>query len=398
MAKKLFVIDSATGQKVPFLRGVLVQSLAAVGLSFSDAYKVSQRVRGLLDASEEAWDTVRLGKQVAEELEQGFGAEARRVYEVGKEQDQPVRVTKIGRDEQFSVGLLSRHLEGCGIRHAEAREGARLVQEALRDRGEPVIDRLGLRRVVYETLKATCCAGAADRFLSRCRYDDSGEPLIVLIGGATGAGKSTVAARLAYLLDIVRTQSTDMMREIIRCYLVPHVAPTLGYSSFDAWQGLPEIAHMPRQTMTDNPVVSGFLAQFGTVKVALEATIQRAVKERDDLIVDGVHVLPTLLDLSAVREKAVVVPLVLAVTTIGRLGDQLKRRSREEPDRDSNRHRESLEAIWDLQGFMVDQAEKAGIAVIGNWDLEETVEQVIDEVMWQIVQRFPPDPAVLGGS
>lgn len=398
MAKKLFVIDSATGQKVPFLRGVLVQSLAAVGLSFSDAYKVSQRVRGLLDASEEAWDTVRLGKQVAEELEQGFGAEARRVYEVGKEQDQPVRVTKIGRDEQFSVGLLSRHLEGCGIRHAEAREGARLVQEALRDRGEPVIDRLGLRRVVYETLKATCCAGAADRFLSRCRYDDSGEPLIVLIGGATGAGKSTVAARLAYLLDIVRTQSTDMMREIIRCYLVPHVAPTLGYSSFDAWQGLPEIAHMPRQTMTDNPVVSGFLAQFGTVKVALEATIQRAVKERDDLIVDGVHVLPTLLDLSAVREKAVVVPLVLAVTTIGRLGDQLKRRSREEPDRDSNRHRESLEGIWDLQGFMVDQAEKAGIAVIGNWDLEETVEQVIDEVMWQIVQRFPPDPAVLGGS
>jgi 2-phosphoglycerate kinase len=187
-----------------------------------------------------------------------------------------------------------------------------------------------------------------------------------------------------------------MMREIIRCYLVPHVAPTLGFSSFDAWQGLPEIEPVPRQIMTDNPVVSGFLAQFGTVKVALEATVQRAVKERSDLIIDGVHVLPTRLNLDVVRDKAVVVPLMLAVTTIGRLDDQLKRRSREEPDRDSKRHRESLEGIWDLQGFMVDQAEKAGIPVIGNWDLDETVDQVIDEVMRRITQRFPPDPAVLG--
>lgn len=396
MAKKLLVTDTATGQQVPFLRGVLVQSLVAVGLSFSDAYKVAQRVREALDASAETWDTTRLRSLVAEELEHGVGGEWRRTYEVGKERELRVRVTKSGRDELFSVDLLSRHLEACGIRHEEAREGARLVQESLRDRGDPAIDRLGLRRVIYETLRVACCAGAADRFLSRCRFRDSGEPLIVLVGGATGAGKSTVAARLAYLLDIVRTQSTDMMREIIRCYLMPHVAPTLGFSSFDAWQGLPEIEHMPRQIMTDNPVVSGFLSQFGTVKVALEATIQRAVKERDDLIVDGVHVLPTRLDLSAIGDKAVVVPLVLAVTTIRRLDDQLKRRSREEPDRDSKRHRESLEGIWDLQNFMVDQAEKAGIAVFANWDLDETVAQVIDEVMRQIVQRFPPHPSVLG--
>jgi 2-phosphoglycerate kinase len=396
VAKKLLVTDTATGQQVPFLRGVLVQSLVAVGLSFSDAYEVAQRVREALDASAETWDTTRLRTLVAEELERGVGGEWRRTYEIGKEQELRVRVTKSGRDELFSVDLLSRHLEACGIRHEEAREGARLVQESLRDRGDPAIDRLGLRRVIYETLRVACCAGAADRFLSRCRFRDSGEPLIVLVGGATGAGKSTVAARLAYLLDIVRTQSTDMMREIIRCYLMPHVAPTLGFSSFDAWQGLPEIEHMPRQIMTDNPVVSGFLSQFGTVKVALEATIQRAVKERDDLIVDGVHVLPTRLDLSAIGDKAVVVPLVLAVTTIRRLDDQLKRRSREEPDRDSKRHRESLEGIWDLQNFMVDQAEKAGIAVFANWDLDETVAQVIDEVMRQIVQRFPPHPSVLG--
>jgi len=398
MAKKPFVIDSATGQEVPFLRGVLVQSLVAVGLSFTEAYGIAQRVRELLDASEDTCDTARLRKLVADEIERGFDKERRRAYEIGRDRDRPLLVRKADRKEQFSVGTLNRYLEGCGIRHEEALEVARLVRESLRQRGLRVIDRPGLRRVVQDTLRASCGADAADRFLSRCRFKDSGEPLIVLIGGATGAGKSTVASRIAYLFDIVRTQSTDMMREIIRCYLVPHVAPTLGFSSFDAWQGLPEIDPVRGEKTTDSPVVSGFLAQFDTVKVALEATIQRAVVERNDLIVDGVHVLPVGLDLTSIDGTAVVVPLMLAVSTVERLDEQLKSRSREQPERDGPHQRQALERIWELQSFMGEQAEKAGVPVITNWDLNETLEQVIDEIMRRIVARFPPDLSVLEES
>ncbi len=116
--------------------------------------------------------------------------------------------------------------------------------------------------------------------------------------------------------------------------------PPSGYSSFDAWRGLPQVEGSA--AYPQDPVIAGFLAQFGTVRVALEATIARAVKERTDLIVDGVHVMPTYLDLAEVRTKSVLVPLVLAVTTRKRLDEQFKRRSREAPDRDSDRHREML--------------------------------------------------------
>ena len=142
-------------------------------------------------------------------------------------------------------------------------------------------------------------------------------------------------------------------------------------------------------------VIAGFLSQFGTVKVALEATIARAVKERVDLVVDGVHVLPGKLDLSEAQKKAVVVPIMLAVTNAERLAHQLRRRGREQPERGDSRRRKHLEAIWNLQSYMLDQAEKDAIPVIANWRVRETVRRILEEVMARICERFPADPSAL---
>ena len=386
------MVESVTGERVPFLRGILVQSLVDAGLAFTEAYAIAKRVRNQLVGDAEVLTTAELRRLVGEEVERRLGSEARTDYDAGGGINR-VLVKRAGGVEPFSTGFLARHLEGCGIRAAVAARGAALVHASLREQGLVQVGHKELRQIIYATLKGAGMKAAANRFLSRCRFNDSGLPLVILIGGATGAGKSTVATRLAYLLDIVRTQSTDLMREIIRCYLVPHVAPTLGYSSFDAWRGLPRVEGSGKGSQ--DPVIAGFLAQFGTVRVALEATIARAVKERTDLIVDGVHVLPTHLDLTEIREKAVVVPLILAVSTRARLDEQFQRRSREAPDRDSVRHREMLSEIWTLQNFMVDQAEKADIPVIVNWELDETINQVMDEVMRHIVARFPPDQEAL---
>ncbi len=392
MSSKAFMVESVTGERVPFLRGILVQSLVDAGLSFTDAYAIAKRVRNQLVGDAEVLTTVELRRLVGEEVERRLGSEARTDYDAGGGINR-VLVKRAGGVEPFSTGFLARHLEGCGIRATVAARGAALVHASLREQGLVQVGHKELRQIIHASLKGAGMKAAANRFLSRCRFNDSGLPLVILIGGATGAGKSTVATRLAYLLDIVRTQSTDLMREIIRCYLVPHVAPTLGYSSFDAWRGLPRVEGSGKGSQ--DPVIAGFLAQFGTVRVALEATIARAVKERTDLIVDGVHVLPTHLELTEIREKAVVVPLILAVSTRARLDEQFQRRSREAPDRDSARHREMLSEIWTLQNFMVDQAEKADIPVIVNWELDETVNQVMDEVMRHIVARFPPDQEAL---
>ncbi len=394
MSKKLLVVHPARGEKVPFLRGVLVQSLTDVGLPFEDAYGIAQDTRVELERSEEV-ASKELRQLVAQEVEKRFGQAMREAYEAGRDADREILIRSPTRDRPFSVGILSRQLRGCAIAGEEAMEAARTVQDLLRRRPAAEIDHRELRRLIFETLKEEISNQAAARFLARCRFEDSGEPLILLIGGATGTGKSTVAAELAYLLSITRTQSTDIMREIIRCYLVPHVAPTLAYSSFEAWRGLPEVEPLVGQMISDNPVITGFLSQFGTVKVALEATIQRAVQERHHLIVDGVHVLPSRLDLGKVRKKATLVSVVLAVTPIERLGRQISHRAREQPERSSSIHRDRIDSIWELQSFFVDQAERAGVPVIANWNVDETVHQVVRQVMAEILSRHPPDQAAL---
>ena len=64
-------------------------------------------------------------------------------------------------------------------------------------------------------------------------------PLVILIGGATGVGKSTIATQLAARMGIVRVVATDAIREVMRSMFSPELMPTLHMSSFEADAGAP---------------------------------------------------------------------------------------------------------------------------------------------------------------
>ena len=391
---KIHVIKEPGGDKVPFLRGILVQSLLSAGLPFQDAYGTAMAVRKGL-ANDAVITTTELRARVATQIENDFSPELRHDYEALTERQQSIIVTSSRGNSPFSVGILTRSLEACVIDRKLAHKVAQRVLEAIKKTGRSEIAPRALRQLVYQSLRLHCPTDVVNNYLSRRQFELSGKPLIILVGGATGTGKSTISAELAYRLDVVRTQSTDMMREIIRSYLAPHVVPTLGYSSFDAWRGLPGVTARDGQRKTDNPVIAGFHAQFATVRSALEATIARALKESHDLIIDGVHVLPMELDLAGAHEEAVVVSVMLAVTTRQQLENQLSWRSREQPDRGSARYLEHLDAIWELQSFLLSLADKTGIPVIANWTIEDTVREVLHEVNRKISEHYPPDPGIL---
>ncbi len=384
---KLFIIESSTGERIPFLRGVLVESLVRAGLSFQDAYLVAQSIRGNLENNTEISTDI-LRERVSAEVRERFGSSLAKSYELGSSRDRQIMVQTSTDEVPFSAGILSRSLQACAIHRMDALETAKRVHESLQKRDTTVIDHVALRKIVYERLKEHCSQSVAERFLSWRRFKESDLPLIVLVGGITGTGKSTLTTELAYQLNIVRTQSTDMVREIVRCYLPPTKIPTLSYSSFEAWRGLTEDGESAHES-DDKEVIRGFLSQFKVVKQGLEATIHRAVKENHDLIVDGVHVLPSKLELDITRDQAIVIPLMLVVPHKKTLRKRLKHREREQPERASSRYLKQLDQIWILQSYLVSEAEEHKIPLIINREIEEALEEILMHISNTITRHFP---------
>jgi 2-phosphoglycerate kinase len=191
-------------------------------------------------------------------------------------------------------------------------------------------------------------------------------PLVILIGGATGTGKSTVATEIAYRLGITRLTSTDSIRQTMRAFFSREFMPTVHYSSFGAGAALPD---------ADDPLVAGFLEQSRNVLVGVRASIDRALEEGWSIILEGVHLVPGLLPSRI--EGALVCACVLSIDdetvhaqhffsrTKGSLGDYL----------------DSFAEIRRLQDFIVGRAEHEGVAVIENASAERATADVIELVL-----------------
>ena len=62
-------------------------------------------------------------------------------------------------------------------------------------------------------------------------------PLVLVLGGATGTGKSSLATDIAFRLGISRITSTDAVRQVMRAFFAAELMPALHFSSFEAGRG-----------------------------------------------------------------------------------------------------------------------------------------------------------------
>ncbi len=105
-------------------------------------------------------------------------------------------------------------------------------------------------------------------------------PIVLLVGGATGTGKSTIATEVAHRLGITRVTSTDFIRQTMRAFFSREFMPSVHYSSFEAQLALTKAD----EDEAGDAVLLGFLDQTRNVLVGVEAAIDRAL---DGGLVDG---------------------------------------------------------------------------------------------------------------
>lgn len=136
------------------------------------------------------------------------------------------------------------------------------------------------------------------------------KPYVILIGSASGIGKSTLAAELAKKLKIKHLVESDFIREVIRGIIDEDYAPALHYSSYDAYKTLRGKTKFENE---EELIAAGFEEHVSFVIPSIEKVISRAIEDYDNIILEGVHLVPGLLDLDKFKDKAEIYFFILTV-------------------------------------------------------------------------------------
>jgi 2-phosphoglycerate kinase len=206
-------------------------------------------------------------------------------------------------------------------------------------------------------------------------------PLVVLVGGATGTGKSTVATEVAHRLGITRVTSTDVVRQTMRAFFSREFMPSIHYSSFEAAPSVQE-----SDDSDADRIVLGFLEQTRNVLVGVRAVLARALEEGYSLALEGVHLVPGMLP---PVDGAVFCQVLLAIEDEEEHASHFWTRGGEGL-RPFDKYLSALPDIRRIQEYLVGRAGKAGVPVIENTSIDETVDHVIDLVLAEVERVRAP--------
>lgn len=365
------------------MRGILVRSLVARGVPFEVALDTATRVRERLAAK----SSVEVAELVSlvEELLPGYELEIAEP----PAHERTLRVLAGRGSAPFSKGLLAVSLEGAGIDRGEAWDVALQVERRLRGLPGGEIERAALRHLVAEILELRHGSRVAERYSVWRQAREAGKPVLLLVGGSTGVGKTSVAIEVARRLEIARVIGTDSIRQIMRLMFSPELMPEIYGSTFDAY-----LDRTVEGQGTD-PAIAAFRAQAQKIAVGVRALLDRAVEESTSMLIEGANLLPSALDLDRYRDSAHVVFLVVGTLDPEAYRDRFRSRAAREHNRDASRYLAHMREILSIQEHLLAEAEHYGLPVIDNEQFDETVVAVIRSVL-QTLKKSMTSPLEAG--
>jgi 2-phosphoglycerate kinase len=282
----------------------------------------------------------------------------------------------------YSKGLMAQTLMATGLAPEQAYAVAAAVERRLRRRGPAALTLADLREIACEQLGDQQGEVLIARFRQWQRLRRLETPLIVLIGGATGVGKSTLATELAHRLGITRVIGTDMVRQTMRAFFAPELMPAIHTSSFNAASAV----RVPVPRETDLGKV-GFIEQTKAVSVGIEALVARGIDEAQRMVVEGVHIVPGFLDRSRWRE-ALVLEFVLAVSDRDRHRSHFTVREWETGGiRPLRRYAEHFAQIRRIQKYIVSRARELDVPVVDGASLDENLSSVLGTILRRVEEH-----------
>ena len=284
----------------------------------------------------------------------------------------------LGGDEgpPWSKGLMARALAATGLKPTRAYELARRADADMSERRSAELDLDRLAEVAAETLGEAEASRTMRRLRRLQALQHLEHPVVLLVGGATGTGKSTIATEVTHRLGITRVTSTDFIRQTMRAFFSREFMPSVHYSSFEAELALSRAD----EDVAGDATLLGFLDQTRNVLVGVEAAIDRSLTEGWSMALEGVHLVPGMVAID--RSDALVVHCVIAIS------DEQAHRSHfwvrdaaTDGLRPLEKYLDGMTEIRMIQDVLVERARRCDVPVIENVDLDDAIGDLLDLVL-----------------
>jgi 2-phosphoglycerate kinase len=258
----------------------------------------------------------------------------------------------------YSKGLMTQSLSATGLTPARAWALARMIEQRLEADGLEAIESSALRNVTEEVLAQEEGEAAVERYRDWERLTELDRPLVLLLSGTTGVGKSTLATMAAHRLGITRVIATDVIRQVLRASFSRDFMPSVHSSAFEV-------------------DMQGYAEQAEAVGTGVTAIVERACDEGTPIVIEGVHVAPGMLS-GEVAGRCLVIEAVLVVEDHDLHRAHFEARGDRRP---AERYLARYDQIRHIQDHLAGKAQERGVAVIDNANIDEALGRVMDLVI-----------------
>lgn len=276
--------------------------------------------------------------------------------------------------EPFSKGIMSRSLNVADLGTERAHKIASDIEDELIKNNISEISSLDLADVVLTHLE-NIDSDIAKKYKNWRSLRTSKKPLIILIGGASGVGTSSMAFELANRLRLKNLISTDMIREVMRKIISKDLSPVIHKSSFDAYESI------RTPSIRIDQVVEGFVSHVDVVNVGIEAIIERSVKEGISTIIEGVHIVPGFIREDLMENNNIII-FTLIVDDEESHKQRFYSRCRQPwVKRSLERYMDNFSTIRKTQKFLIEQAKIHDAPIINNVEINETIDIMVNNIL-----------------
>jgi 2-phosphoglycerate kinase len=357
-----------------YSKRLLAESLISSGFVSNMARAIAERVESELDKIDAPSITKSELREIVHSIvNRDYGEEYAKQYPISKDLDYNVMVEGEGARFPYSKGIMAQSLMASGFQPNVAYEAARSIEVKLKNDQVSSISRVDLRRMTYNILREESTLEHAEKYLLWRKLKRPKKPLMIMIGGATGVGKSTVAAEVAHRLGITRIICTDIIRSVMRGMISPGLLPAIHSSSYSVADTLS--VPLPEHS---EPILIGFTEQVSKIAVGIDAVVDRAAEEKVSTVVEGVHVIPK--SMPERQEKVHEIVIIISARDYETHKARFYQRYEENIDRPAERYISHFDAIRNIQDYISKLAQDYNIPVVDNVNLDQTVESTLEEI------------------